>query len=97
MRSSSSAVIRERISDAQGICESEVWLLEDLKELSDPSSALYTRAMQRGVALGIAKNIRKDIREFKQIYRARIDERQAQEEARLNTARELANLRHTSH
>lgn len=97
MRNTNNPTVRDRIHTAQRVCEHEVWSVEDLKQLSDPSSSSYKHALAQGMAEGIAKNIRKDLREFKQLYRARILARADEEQVRINAARELAQMSQAGH
>lgn len=61
--------VRQRLSLAQAICENELWSLEDLKQLSDFSSSIYTHAMKQGMPEGLVRGIHTDIQVFKNVYR----------------------------
>lgn len=63
------AKFRQRISSAQAVCENEVWSIEDLKQISDSSSSIYTHAIKQGMPEGLARGMQAEMHAFKKIYR----------------------------
>jgi hypothetical protein len=47
-----------------------MWSIEDLKTMANPASVIYTRALEKGIPEGMARNFSRDLRVFKRVWRA---------------------------
>ncbi|KAL8855347.1 MAG: hypothetical protein Q9178_008001 [Gyalolechia marmorata] len=60
---------RRRIADTKAIVSEEMWTLDHLKKMSDPTKAYYTQGRTAGIPHGILLAFNDDIHKFKQYYR----------------------------
>ena len=56
---------RDRIADVQRIADREMWSIDDLKTMADPSSIMYKIAMQKEVPDAMARGFKADLKAFK--------------------------------
>ena len=60
---------RERMQEVADTVHAEMWCINDLISMADPSCALYQLARQLGVPEGLARGFKADLKEFKPQYR----------------------------
>ncbi|MCJ1237945.1 hypothetical protein MMC14_005932 [Varicellaria rhodocarpa] len=60
---------RQRLQDVADTVQAEIWCINDLISMADPSCALYQLARQLGVPDGLARGFKADLKEFKPQYR----------------------------
>ena len=60
---------KHRWRRVQDIVLDQVWTIDDLKGMSDPSSRLYEIATNRGVPDNVARNLKADLKVFKPRWR----------------------------
>ncbi len=56
---------RDRISEAEETCNTNMWSLDDLKDMNQHDSGVYKLAMQAGLPDGLARGFKKDLKIFK--------------------------------
>lgn len=57
--------LQARIAEAKTIVERECWSIDDLKEMADPSSFMYSTGVKSGLPEGMARSFKMDLRLFK--------------------------------
>ena len=69
MENTRSERTRQRLQDVADTVQAEMWCMNDLISMADPSCALYQLARQLGVPDGLARGFKADLKEFKPRYR----------------------------
>jgi len=57
--------LKNRISEAEEAYNTNMWTLEDLKEINKPNSRIYELAIEAGIPDGLARGFKRDLKTFK--------------------------------
>ena len=57
--------LKARIAEAKAIVERELWSIDDLKEMADPNSFMYSTGVRSGLPEGMARSFKIDLKLFK--------------------------------
>ena len=60
---------RGALAEIKAIVDKEMWTVEDLRTMSDPSTRMYQRGLAKGLPEGMMEHFDEDFREFKAVYR----------------------------
>ena len=63
---------KDAIDEVKNVIIQNFWTIDDLKQMSDPSSMAYKRAVEWGIPDGLMRNFKKDLQIFKPLYRNEI-------------------------
>ncbi len=62
-------VWRQRFEDIHQLMDREMWTVDDLKAMSDPTSEIHKTAVRMGVPNGMARAFKDELKEFKPQWR----------------------------
>ncbi|MCJ1237713.1 hypothetical protein MMC14_005700 [Varicellaria rhodocarpa] len=60
---------KDRIGQVQRIVSTQMWSIDDLKGMSDPSSSIYNTAMRLDIPDGMARGFKEELKAFKPQWR----------------------------
>jgi hypothetical protein len=61
--------VKDRVRKVYEVVERQMWTLEDLKAMEDPSDSLYKIATNLGIPDGMARRFKRELRAYKPVYR----------------------------
>jgi hypothetical protein len=59
-----------RLKEILQIVTREMWTIDDLRKIEDPTTIQYKKAIDLGIPDGLARSFRRDLRTFKPAYRS---------------------------